>query len=62
MAFIVIGVALLIILELIMDKKQWDEYIRAKPPAIRWLSYQTMALLVILIGNIDGKAFIYFQF
>lgn len=61
-SFILIGLVVLILLELVLNKKQIDEWIGTKVLGVRWSLYMGFALLTMMIGNIDGKAFIYFQF
>jgi alginate O-acetyltransferase complex protein AlgI len=60
--FIIAGLSILIIFDYFMDKLQFDEFINQKTPILRWSLYTSLSLLIILIGNIDGKAFIYFKF
>jgi alginate O-acetyltransferase complex protein AlgI len=60
--FILTGLFILILFDYAMDKKQFDEFIEKKSSIYRWTLYMSLSLLIILIGNIDGKAFIYFKF
>lgn len=61
-AFIIVGLVILVIIELALDKRQLDDWVHSKAPVFRWSMYMGLALVTILIGNVDGKAFIYFQF
>jgi alginate O-acetyltransferase complex protein AlgI len=60
--FIMIGLSILIGFDYVMDKKQLDEFLYGKSKIYRWGLYLSLSLLIMLIGNIDGKAFIYFKF
>jgi D-alanyl-lipoteichoic acid acyltransferase DltB (MBOAT superfamily) len=59
---ILLGLAILTLVELVLNKQQFDEWIGRQKLLPRWIVYQTLAVLILLIGNIDGKSFIYFQF
>jgi alginate O-acetyltransferase complex protein AlgI len=60
--FILIGLFIMIVFDYVMDKKQFDEFINNKSKGYRWGLYLSLSLLIMLIGNIDGQAFIYFKF
>jgi len=62
LVFAAIGLFCVMLLDRFMDKKQFDEYIGGKPLAARWACYLTLTMMIFLVGNIDGQAFIYFQF
>lgn len=62
MAFILVGLAMLVLIELRLNKQQVDEWIQTRKTAVRWFVYMVLALTTILIGNIDSNAFIYFKF
>jgi D-alanyl-lipoteichoic acid acyltransferase DltB (MBOAT superfamily) len=60
--FIAIGVMMLLVLEIILDKKQIDQWIAEKHIVLRWGSYLSLMIVILLVGVLDGQAFIYFQF
>lgn len=53
---------LLIIIELLMNEKQFDEFISTRSVAVRWASYTILCVLISAFGYIDGSAFLYTQF
>lgn len=59
---IVAFTGLLIIIELLMNEKQFDEFISTRPVAVRWASYTMLCVLISAFGYIDGSAFLYTQF
>lgn len=61
-AFISIGIISLITIELLLDKKQIDQWLTQKHIFIRWGTYLYLTVIILLIGVLDGQAFIYFQF
>lgn len=62
LVFIISSVVILIGLETLQDKKQFDEWVRNKAILARWTLYIGMASTILLIGVLDGSVFIYFQF
>jgi len=60
--FIAIGVMMLLVLEIMLDKKQMDQFIAEKHIVLRWGTYLSLMMVILLIGVLDGQAFIYFQF
>jgi len=56
------GIIILISIELALNKKQFDQWIADHSWAVRWFVYLPLSLIILLIGVLDGKAFIYFQF
>lgn len=56
------GLIILIIMDISLDKKQFDQWVASRSLANRWFIYLFLSLVILLIGVIDGKAFIYFQF
>jgi len=61
-AFIAIGVVILLVLEMMLDKKQMDQWIAEKHLVLRWGTYLSLMTVTLLIGVLDGQDFIYFQF
>jgi len=59
---ILFGVLLLLLAELVLGKKQFDEWIATQKTLTRWSIYEIAAILILIIGNINGTSFIYFQF
>lgn len=60
--FIAISVITLLAFEIVLDKKQFDQWILTKSSLARWSMYLSLSLIILLIGVLDGTAFIYFQF
>lgn len=56
------GLIILIIYDVVMNKKQFDEFLSPKTTIHRWIVYIGMLLLILCIGNVNGSSFIYFQF
>jgi alginate O-acetyltransferase complex protein AlgI len=59
---LLIGLFILVIYDLNMNKKQFDEFLMPKTLLHRWTVYICMLLLIICLGNVNGSSFIYFQF
>lgn len=57
-----VGLLILIIVDVLMDKKQFDDYVSSKRIGFRWTTYVVLSLLLILAGNFDPSAFLYYQF
>ena len=53
---------MLLVLEIMLDKKQMDQFIAEKHIVLRWGTYLSLMMVILLIGVLDGQAFIYFQF
>lgn len=63
MMFTIATFSLVIIsLELIMDRKQFDEFINERASYLRWASYLILGISVIAFGNVESNAFLYTQF
>lgn len=62
LAFIVVGLVTMVFFEIMLDKKQMDQWLVDKPTILRWCTYLSLTMLTLLVGVLDGKAFIYFQF
>ena len=60
--FMLTSIIIMVLLELLIDKKQFDQWIAGINSVGRWSVYLSLALIIILIGVLDGNAFIYFQF
>lgn len=58
----ILGLMILISIELLLNKKQFDEWIGDKKPGFRYAIYLSISLIIILFGSINGSSFIYFQF
>lgn len=56
------GLALLILFDLRMDKRQIDDYLGSKKPALRWSTYLVFSIMLLLAGNFNQSAFLYYQF
>ncbi len=54
--------ALLIVVEYIQQKDMGAEWFQRKPAAFRWVSYYTLAGLILVLGDFGRSKFIYFQF
>jgi hypothetical protein len=61
-AIILLGISILIGFDYFMDKLQFDEFLASKTMAFRWSFYLLFFFLIIFIGNINGKTFIYAKF
>lgn len=57
-----LGLVVLILLELKMDKKQFDAFAGSNKPALRLVTYQILILSIIILGNLEGQAFVYMEF
>ncbi len=57
-----VGLLILIIVDVLMDKKQFDDYVSSKRIGFRWTTYVVLSLLLILAGNFDPSAFLYYKF
>lgn len=62
MSTIVSFTILMVAFELIMDKKQFDEFVISHSVGFRWAVYLLLAVSVIAFGNVESNAFIYTQF
>ena len=57
-----LGTALLLILQFYQPKISFSEALSAKPMLIRWSVYGLIALVILNLGILGGKGFIYAQF
>lgn len=57
-----VGLLTTVIIEIAMGKNQFDGWIAPKKPMLRFALYQALLLVIITIGVIDGRAFLYTQF
>ncbi|MDD4309239.1 MAG: hypothetical protein PHO32_02565 [Candidatus Cloacimonetes bacterium] len=56
------GILILFACELVIDKKQIDEYIMCKRYYLRWSLYIGLIILMFLCGNWGGGGFLYYKF
>jgi len=61
-AHLLTGIALLVLFELALNRQQFDEWLGDKTITKRWTMSIFLALVIVLIGDLEGNAFIYFQF
>lgn len=56
------GLVILLLLDIMADKKQFDAFIRSKKVTYRWATYFVLSMMLLLAGNFNDSAFLYYQF
>ncbi|MCB5284035.1 MAG: hypothetical protein LHW45_00345 [Candidatus Cloacimonetes bacterium] len=56
------GLSILVLFEILLNKKQFDEWIDSHRVITRWGTYLGLAVTILLIGNLESMAFIYEKF
>jgi D-alanyl-lipoteichoic acid acyltransferase DltB (MBOAT superfamily) len=61
-AYGIIAILILLFIDFVHETKRFALNFTVQPRAIRWASYATIIVIMILIGVFDESQFIYFQF
>lgn len=59
---LVLGIIVLVAMDLLMDKKQVDEFLATKSPCLRLCIYTGLSIVILLAGSFDDNGFLYYQF
>jgi len=62
LAVAALGVGLMLGIEYLGQRRSPQAWMTAQPPAVRWVGYAGLALLVLYLGVFNSTSFIYFQF
>ena len=59
---ILISIPVLIIMEILLKDKQYDQFIAKQPSLLRWCGYVAIFFTIVIFGNLNASSFIYYEF
>ena len=57
-----ISLPLFLLIEIWLNKEQFDTKIGNLPLVMRWITYLSLIFIIVIFGNLNGSSFIYYNF